>query len=82
MSNYQSIIGFIGAALILVGYWQVSRGIWQGKGKAFQLVNLLGSALLVWYSLLLAAYPVVVLNAVWLVVAVVALSRAILRRTS
>jgi hypothetical protein len=66
-----SALGFCGAFLVLSGYFQVSRGKWQARGMAFQLVNLVGAGMLLVYSLLLYAYANVLLNVVWLVVAVV-----------
>jgi hypothetical protein len=68
-----SLLGFVGAGLILLAYLQVSRGAWQGKSLAFQLVNLFGALALVLYSIALTAYANVLLNVVWLVVAFIAL---------
>lgn len=68
-----SALGFCGAFLVLSGYFQVSRGKWQARGMAFQLVNLVGASLLLVYSLLLFAYANVLLNVVWLAVAVAAI---------
>jgi len=77
-----SAFGYGGAGLILLGYFQVSRGAWKGKGLPFQLTNLCGAVLLLVYALVLTAYANVLLNAVWLVVAVVTITHLILRRKS
>jgi len=77
-----SSIGYVGAGLILLGYFQVSRGGWTGKSSAFQLTNLCGALLLVVYSVALTAYANVLLNVVWLIVAIVAVVRLLLHRKS
>jgi hypothetical protein len=70
-----SALGFCGAGLVLLGYLQVSRGQWDGKSMAFQLANFVGASMLLVYSLLLFAYANVLLNLVWLAVAVVAIRK-------
>lgn len=77
MSNFVvSLMGFLGAGLILWAYFQVSREAWNGRSVRFQLVNLVGAVLLVIYATVLTAYANVVLNGVWVVVALVSLLRA------
>jgi lipid-A-disaccharide synthase-like uncharacterized protein len=55
--------------MVLFAYFQVSRNKWQGRNKIFQVVNALGSMLLLGYSLKLHAYANVALNAIWLLIA-------------
>ncbi|MDB5182110.1 MAG: hypothetical protein JWP13_873 [Candidatus Saccharibacteria bacterium] len=69
MTDIYQAIGFGGAVLVLLGYLQVSRGKWRAKSHKFQRVNALGAAMLLTYGLYLHAYPNVLVNTVWLVVA-------------
>ena len=73
MTNIYSILGYIGAFAVLFAYFQVSRHAWKPQSRAFQLTNALGAGLLIVYSLQIAAWPNVLLNAVWLGVAFYAL---------
>lgn len=61
--------GFIGATCILVAFFQASSGRWQGTSWQFQIVNLVGAAILVVYSWALEAHALVILNSIWIVVA-------------
>jgi peptidoglycan/LPS O-acetylase OafA/YrhL len=67
-TNIFSVIGFIGAALILLAYFQVSRHHWRPRQLSFQACNAAGAALLMLYSLHISAWPNVLLNAVWLAI--------------
>ncbi|HEX8226745.1 MAG TPA: hypothetical protein VF572_02655 [Candidatus Saccharimonadales bacterium] len=68
MSTLVSVLGFIGAGLVLLGYLQVSRHVWKPRSLAFQLCNIIGSGLLLFYGCYVSAWPNVVLNAIWLMV--------------
>ena len=63
------IIGFAGAAALLTGYYCVSKGIWKSGALRFQLVNLTGSVGILVNALHYGAYPAVILNIAWSVVA-------------
>lgn len=76
-----SVFGFVGATCILIAFLQASRGAWSGTSWRFQLFNLVGSAILALYSLLLGAHALVALNIVWFFVACVGLWRSFARRT-
>lgn len=41
------ILGTLGAALIVLCYWQVVRGAWSPQGKQFLWVNMAGAILLI-----------------------------------
>lgn len=69
------VLGGIGTLCVLGAYFLVSSGRVRPASRAFQGVNLLGAALLVVYSVVLAAWASVALNFVWGVIALVALSR-------
>ena len=64
-----SIVGFIGASLILLGFYRTSIGKWTNKSMWYELDNLIGASLLMFYQLHQEAYISVALNVVWAVVA-------------
>ncbi|MFC5826555.1 CBU_0592 family membrane protein [Nonomuraea insulae] len=66
-------VGWIGAALLLIGYALVSSARLSGDGTAYQLLNLAGSAGLMVNSAYSAAWPSAGLNLVWAAIGTVAL---------
>jgi hypothetical protein len=75
MNTVYGILGFGGAVLSLLAYLQVSRGKWHGKSYRFQVSNLLAGAFLIVYGWHTRAYANILLNSVWLIIAIVALGR-------
>lgn len=71
----EHVIGGIGTVLVLVAYFLVSTGRIASRSWAFQGMNLIGASLLTVYGVLLFAWATVALNAVWGVIALVALLR-------
>lgn len=63
-----TIIGIAGATLLLIAFSLNQTHVWKDEYLIYDLCNLLGGALMVWYALLLAAYPFAALNAVWALV--------------
>ena len=59
------IIGIIGMLLILIAFFMVQRHRWSQDDVIYDLLNLIGSVLLVYYGIIGKAWPFVVLNAVW-----------------
>jgi hypothetical protein len=70
------VAGWLGAAALLAAYALVSSGRLDGRGPAFQVMNLLGAAGLVVNAVHHAAWPSAVLNVIWAAVG----SAALLRR--
>lgn len=70
------MLGWAGAGVLLVAYYQVSAGRWQGDAPRFQALNVLGSLLLIVNSGYHGAYPSVFVNIVWAGIAVFTLARA------
>ncbi len=68
------VLGWIGAAAILLGYFLFSIGRIQ-NGVKYQLINLIGAASLFTNALVNESWPFVILNAVWSATAVYALAR-------
>ena len=70
------ILGWVGAALLLLAYALVSIKKLEGDSVAYQLLNLLGSAFLIVNSAYYGAYPSVGVNVVWIGIAAFAIFRA------
>lgn len=71
----EHVVGGAGTVLVLVAYFLVSTGRIASQSFAFQGMNLLGAVLLTVYGFLLFAWATVALNAVWGVIALLALIR-------
>ena len=69
------IVGWAGAALILLGYALVTSGRITPRSLAYQLMNLFGAIGFIINSGWYGAMPSVALNVVWLAIAVFALLR-------
>ncbi len=76
------IAGWIGAALLLGAYALVSTRKLDGDSVSYQLLNLLGSALLIINSFYYGAYPSVGVNVVWIGIAVFSITRVVLSKGS
>lgn len=64
-----TIIGSLGAALILFGFYRTSIGRWTNRSIWYELDNLLGAILLIIYQLHIRNYISLVLEIVWAIVA-------------
>ncbi len=58
-------LGTVGAALLLVAYWLVSKNRIQGESRLYQGLNVVGSVILAVYAALLQAWSSMALNIVW-----------------
>lgn len=71
--NYQlgwvELVGFVGAVLILFGFYRTSIGQWKTDSFWYELDNLVGSILLTAYHILTKTYVVLILNVLWAIVA-------------
>lgn len=63
------IVGWLGMILILVAYWLVSIRKITPVSKTYQLLNLFGAAFVIVNVGFHGAIPSVVLNLVWLIIA-------------
>ena len=68
-----NILGWLGAILILIAYSQVNFKRWSADAKIFQVLNLLGSAALVYKASAHQVWPSVLLNVFWALIAANAL---------
>jgi len=63
-----TIIGALGATLILIAFILNQLNKWEKTDMSYDLVNLIGSILLIIFSYLISAWPFIILNSVWAVV--------------
>lgn len=71
------VIGFVGTFLVLGAYFLLSTGRIKAASLQYQGINLLGAALLTVYGFMLAAWASIALNAIWGLIALVALLRVL-----
>ena len=76
------VAGWVGMALLIGAYALVTAGRILGTSLLFQLMNLVGGALLMVNSGYYGAWPSAALNLVWVVIGTTGLVRAGLRRTT
>jgi hypothetical protein len=76
------VVGWAGAALLLLAYWLVSTRRLRAEGVPFQLVNLGGAGMLAANSAWYGAWPSVALNGAWMAIGLAALVIARSRRRS
>lgn len=74
------IIGWTGVVLLLVAYGLVSSKRLDGGSLVYQALNLVGSAFLIINSATKGAYPSVVVNVVWICIALATLAAGWLRK--
>ena len=67
------IVGWSGAALVLIAYALLSMGKLSGSSPRYQIMNILGSLLLVFYLLWKDAVPSAILNVIWCAIGIYAL---------
>jgi hypothetical protein len=80
--SYSSIIGSLGVSLLLIAFFlSLFRYISQ-ENRAYMLLNVTGAALSCYASVLIGYIPFVILEAVWCLVAMVALIRSVGAPTS
>ena len=73
-------VGWIGAALILLGYLMVTTGRLTGQSAAFQWMNVAGAAGFIVNGWWHGALPSTALNVIWMGIGIVALWRITRRR--
>ena len=74
------VVGWIGGALILAGYFLLSAGKLDAKSHAYQWLNVIGAAGFIANSGWNGAWPSAVLNVIWVGIGVVALIRIFAKR--
>lgn len=74
VSLFLESIGWLGAALVVAAYGFVSYGLVDGRSKAYQALNILGSLLLAVNTAWHHAWPSAAVNVIWMGIAVGALA--------
>ena len=74
------MVGIIGTALILIGFILNQIGVWKTSSFSYDLINLFGGAVLIYYALLLSSIPFLVLNTVWVVVSLKDVLRSCIKK--
>ncbi len=64
------LLGWLGAGLILLGYFLVSTKRDKATGLRYQLINLIGGVALIINAYFRNAFAFVFLNFVWVIIAV------------
>jgi len=75
MSLWVDVIGWIGAAAVLLAYALVSNNKVGGDSRLYQLLNLAGGAFLLVNTVYFGAFPSAFVNVVWIGIAIFALVR-------
>lgn len=70
------LIGWTGAGLLLLAYGMVSFKKLQADSGRYQLLNVLGSCCLMVNTAYYRAYPSSVVNVIWIMIAILALTNA------
>lgn len=65
MLDAYTIIGFIGALVLMVGFLMNQIGRWQTTDFEYDFINFVGAALLTIYAWQIGSYPFLVLFVVW-----------------
>jgi hypothetical protein len=64
-----TLVGIVGALLILFGFYRISIGKWTGTSLWYELDNLIGALLVMVYQYHYRAYVTMVVNIIWAIVA-------------
>jgi hypothetical protein len=67
-------MGWVGAAVLLLGYGMVSFRKLEGDSTLYQTLNIVGSMLLAANAVAYGAYPSTFVNVIWIAIAVIALA--------
>ena len=73
------IVGWIGAALILVAYGMLTAGRLTARSPAYQWLNVIGAAGFIVNSGWNGAWPSAILNIIWVGIGIAALVRLAIR---
>lgn len=65
MEIFFNILGVLGIALLLFGFYRVNIGKWNNKSFWYEFDNFVGAALIISYQLYYHAYVTVIANVIW-----------------
>lgn len=80
--SFNDVLGWVGATCVLMAYGLLSLGRLKSEQSAYHVLNLTGSLCLAVYAVNLHATASVVVNVIWLLIAIWALSHPLRKRFS
>ena len=69
MVGFADFLGWLGVVLLISAYLLLTIEFFTGKSRIYQLMNLVGAVFIMTNALSHSAYPSVVRNAIWVVIA-------------
>jgi len=78
LKYFGEIVGWYGAVAILIAYALVSFSLITPTSLEYQILNLTGGVGIIINSFKHKAYPPTILNAIWSIIAVVAILRVLI----
>jgi hypothetical protein len=73
--SYDTLIGTIGVALVLIAYFLNTEKLIHVNGKLFYVMNAIGAVLACYASWLIGYWPFVVLEGTWTLISIYGLMR-------
>lgn len=73
MISIQDIIGYLGLILVLIPFILEELNKLDYRSKTYNILNIIGSAVLVWYSIQTKVYVFTIANLIWVLFALYAL---------
>lgn len=64
------IIGVLGATIILLAFFMNQTHKWRSNYLIYDISNVIGSALLITYAIMIKSWPFLILNLVWLIISI------------
>ena len=77
MGIIADVVGWVGAGLVLIAYFLITRGAVSPRSKTYHVINLLGGAFLGYNTFVYSAYPSTLVNGFWVCIAVYGLWRGL-----
>lgn len=75
MELFVEIIGWVGAAAVLIAYGLNSTGKMKADSVVFQVLNLVGAVFLIVRTWFDQSWPSMIINIVWTIIAIIGLIR-------
>ncbi len=63
-------IGWVGSLMLIAGYWLNSKGKIDAQSISYQLLNAIGSVLLIVNTIYYGAYPSSAVNIIWVFIGI------------
>jgi len=67
----KNIIGWIGMVLVLLAYFLLNFKLVEINSLSYLILNIVGALAIIYESAIKKSYPVIVLNAIWILVAII-----------